>query len=238
MIDGILAKQAGHPIMDVGVAWGHYFNYDVPNMRIAERIDDPFISFLRYSFYRPRDIISYLGIMTDYARQHAPESDRFTDKMFLSCQKEYSDYLLGEVRDHLSFYYSTADFDELVGFFKFMSGHSKFSWNEFERYYANFRASNSGKHLTLEQITAGPEAFLQFLYSMNVVGYDETADHGPGKFMHWCFRDRTPVTLSPKIPVGLNEGRPYGVHPGLVRALQLGGETDLGARPRRRRARR
>ncbi|MDP1617831.1 P-loop ATPase, Sll1717 family [Phenylobacterium sp.] len=234
LVDGILAKQTGHDPMIAGEAWDHYFNYDVPNMRIAERLDNPFVSFLRYSFYRPRDVISYLGIMQEYVRQHNSGMMNFTDRVFLNCQKEYSDYLLGEVRDYLSFYYSSADFNELVGFFKFMKGKSKFSWDEFIENYTRFHAANSREKLTLQQLKDGPEEFIQFLYSMNVVGYDEEAEHGPGRFVHWCFRDRTPVNLSPKIPTGLNAGRPYGVHPGLVRALQVGGENEAKATHRRR----
>src|SRR5690606_12076156 len=28
LIDGILAKQQGHPVLPIGSAWDHYFNYD------------------------------------------------------------------------------------------------------------------------------------------------------------------------------------------------------------------
>jgi hypothetical protein len=222
LVDGILSKQEGSVPMAAGEAWKHYFNYDVVNMRIAEKFDDPFISFLRYSFYRPRDVISYLKIMQDHIVQHDGDAQHFSDDVFLSCQKDYSDYLLGEVKDHLSFYYSGADFAELVGFFKFLKGKSHFSWTTFKSAYEAFRAFNADKALTLEQLTQGPEEFLQFLYSMNVVGYDEKADHGPGNFVHWCFRDRTTVSLSPKIPAGMDVGKPYSVHPGLARALHLG----------------
>lgn len=70
MTDGILAKQEGHEGLSLGKAWQHYFPYDVTNMRIAEQLDDPFITLLRSSFYRPRDIIAYLQIMKDYVTQY------------------------------------------------------------------------------------------------------------------------------------------------------------------------
>lgn len=222
LIDGLLGKQVGHDNLALGEAWSHYFPYDLPNMRIAEKVDDPFVSFLRYSFYRPRDIVSYLDIMQKYVAQHRPNAESFNDDDFKNCQQEYSDYLLGEVKDYLAFYYSTADFDRVLEFFKLLDGRGRFSWDVFESAYSRFSKSLAGKNITLNAITGGPGEFLQFLYSMNVVGYDEKAQFGTGNFVHWYFRDRTTVKLDPQIPSGL-PGAPYTIHPGLLRALKLGG---------------
>lgn len=229
LIDGLLGKQQdGGAALPLGAGWSHYFSYDLPNMRVAEKVDDPFISFLRYSFYRPRDIISYLMIMQEYVVQHRPEATSFRDDDFRACQSLYSDYLLGEVKDHLSFYHSEANFDELVGFFKFLGGRSHFDWDEFLRAYGEYRKSNAHKKLTIKEVEEGPEAFLQLLYSINVVGYDESSTDKLQNFVHWCFRDRTAVTLNPKIPTGTGQAgvHRYSIHPGLARSLRVGATTD------------
>ena len=225
LVDGILAKQQGSSTeQPLGAAWKHYFSYSVPNKRIAERIDDPFISFLRYSFYRPRDIISFLLILQEYVKEHRPDANHFLETDFERCQQEYSDYLWGEVKNYLSFYHSEADFDELTGFFRFMKGKSRFSWRDFVDAYKQFGLSNRHVNFTIDELNGTPESFLQFLYSMNVIGYDETTLDKQANFVHWCFRDRTSVTLNPKIPSNLGAAgeRPYLVHPGLARSLKVG----------------
>jgi hypothetical protein len=226
LIDGILEKQqADGENLALGTAWNHYFSYYIINKRIAERLDDPFISFLRYSFYRPRDIISYILILQEYVGQHRPNAHNFTEKDFEKCQQSYSEYLLGEVKDHLSFYHSEADFEELTGFFRFLNGKSRFSWRDFQDAFKEYNLSIKHRVLTIKQLTESPEAFLQFLYGMNVIGYDETSDDKLANFVHWSFRDRSSVTLNPKIPPNLGAAteRPYSVHPGLARALKVGG---------------
>lgn len=226
LIDGILGKQQKScEGLTLGSSWKHYFNYSIANKRIAEKLDDPFVSFLRYSFYRPRDIISFMLILQEYVGQHRPNADQFTENDFEKCQQDYSEYLLGEVKDHLSFYHSEADFDELTGFFRFLKGKSRFSWRDFQDAFREYNLSIKNRALTIKQLTESPESFLQFLYSMNVIGYDETSDNKLANFSHWCFRDRSSVTLNPKIPPNLGAAteRPYSVHPGLARALKVGG---------------
>jgi len=226
LIDGILAKQQKQSSnLALGDAWAHYFAYVITNKRIAERFDDPFIGFLRYSFYRPRDIISYILILQEYVNEHRPNAKVFTDKDFENCQKSYSEYLLGEVKNHLSFYHSDANFDELTGFFRFLNGKSRFSWREFEDAFRQHSLSVKHRILSIKELTASPEELLQLFYSMNVIGYDETSGDKLSNFVHWSFRDRSSVTLNPKIPPNLGAAteRPYSVHPGLRRSLKLGG---------------
>ena len=131
LIDGLLGKQQKPEDlakMKLGSAWDYYFPYTHPHLRIAERIDNPFIEFLRYSFYRPRDIISFLIILQRYSRTHKPDVLHFSKKIFERCQSEYSDYLLGEVRDYLTFYHSNVNFDDLVAFFSLLEGRSYFDY--------------------------------------------------------------------------------------------------------------
>lgn len=234
LVSGTLAKQQEHgQLTDYGV-WKYYFPYEYENLRVAEKLDDPFVGILRYSFYRPRDIIRYLQLMQQYVEQHEADKNIFSRESFFACQRDFSDYLLGEVRDYLKFYHSTVDFEEVVGFFAQFGGKNKFSWDEFQNAFFSYREvlQSKTKEITIKELTSTPEEFLQFLYSLNMVGYLEPDGTG-GHFVHWCFRDRTTAKLRPKVRYGLT----YVVHPGLQRALLVGGE-NRGNSPRRKRRRR
>lgn len=225
LIDGILGKQQENDKPSFGQAWANYFPYKLPNLWAPDRTDDPFVGFLRYSFYRPRDIVSYLLIMQDYVKHHENDKNRFSENSFKSCQSQYSDYLLGEVKDNLSFYYTGVDFEEFTGFFRSLKGATRFNWSHFEKAYSQYRKTIRKKDVTLAALDEGPEVFLQFLYSLNVIGYDERVESQESVFIHWCFRDRTPVKLSPKIQPGLEYSTSraaYFIHPGLARSLGVG----------------
>src|SRR5690606_9398224 len=106
MISGVIARQQTEECSNSD-AWKHYFPYELQNQRVSEKADDPFIGLLRYSFYRPRDIIQYLTLMQEWVVHHQDNKSSFTEKSFHRCERDFSDYLLGEVRDYLSFYYSS-----------------------------------------------------------------------------------------------------------------------------------
>ena len=221
LIDGLFGKQQEERQQsrwELGHAWDHYFPYTVRNQFRSDERDNPFIGFLRYSLYRPRDIISYLLILKEYASLHQRDSRAFANPSFVACQSNYSDYLLGEVRDQLAFYYRNEDFEGLTQFFSYLGGRSHFSYEEFLDKYRPYQEmiSRDDRNL-IERLSEGPEAFLQLLYELNLVGYREYS--GGNVFTHWCFRDRTTISLSPKVRYGVD----YRVHPGLVRALDLGG---------------
>ncbi len=70
LIGGVLGKQQEVMEHDFGKSWDHYFPYEVQNLWIPDATDNAFIGFLRYSLYRPRDILQYLLIMQDYVKVH------------------------------------------------------------------------------------------------------------------------------------------------------------------------
>ena len=218
LIDGILSKQQQNPedYAETGIAWDSYFPYTVPNQLVTVQEDNPFIGFLRYSLYRPRDIISYLLILQEYVAVHQDNKLHFRDEGFRSCQARYSDYLLGEIRDQIDFYYSNANFEDLTMFFSYLGGRSYFNYHQFEEKYAKYQNVISKHESPIAELIDGPEKFLQFLYSLNIIGYREITD--TGVFIHWCFRDRTPIKLNPKVRFGVD----YNIHPGLARALSVG----------------
>lgn len=212
----VLSQQQKTPHNPIEV-YEHYFPYKLQNQRISERLDDPFIGILRYSFYRPRDIIQYLILMQDYIVKSAPHKGYFDESVFHKVEGDFSEYLLGEVKDYLGFYYGNVDFDQIVGFFSMFGGKNSFSWEEFTSAFHEYQKNIDTTEVTVDELSGEAEHFLQFLYSLNMVGYLEPEEFG-GTFVHWCFRDRSPVKLRPKVRVGLH----YTVHPGLARSLLVG----------------
>lgn len=136
------------------------------------------------------------------------------------------------MKDYLSFYHSTVDFDEVVGFFAQFGGDNTFSWDQFRRAYQAHKNNLKDKQITIRELQSSPEEFLQFIYSLNMIGYLEPDGRG-GNFLHYCFRDRTTAKLRPKVRVGLQ----YQVHAGLQRALLVGGQNRTRHRRPRRRGR-
>lgn len=61
-----------------------------------------------------------------------------------------------------------------------------------------------------------PEQFLQFLYELNIICYIE--DAGDERFFRWCFIERTPSNVSPKVKAEME----YEIHYGLANALNTG----------------
>jgi hypothetical protein len=239
MLLKILANQQ-EIAHDPQIIYEHYFPYQLQNQRISEKFDDPFVGILRYSFYRPRDIIQYLILMQDYTKEANLDKAHFSEVAFHKVEKDFSEYLLGEVKDYLGFYYGSVDFDQIVGFFSMFGGRSAFDWVQFKDAFSAYQKNIDFTEVTVDELRADAEQFLQFLYSLNIIGYQEPEEFG-GTFVHWCFRDRTPVKLRPKVRVGLR----YAVHPGLARSLLVGRggmskgrAASEGKRPRRRKSKR
>lgn len=219
LIDGILGKQQanGDEYAETGLAWDYYFPYEIDNMLVTEKRDNPFIGLLRYSLYRPRDIISYLLLMQDFIKLHQENKSFFSDNAFKGCQQVYSDYLLGEIKDQVDFYYSDYSFDDITLFFSFLGGKNHFSYDNFLSIWPRYKQVAERRTVPIGEMIQGPEECLQFLYNLNIIGYREIVDSG-ASFVHWCFRDRTLVKINPQVRFGLD----YNIHPGLSRALQVG----------------
>lgn len=203
-----------------GKAWDYYFPFDGPNVKEQQQQFTSFILFLRYSLYRPRDVLAILGILKDnfIEQKRAPSSvfsqSDFTDPMFT---RKYSDYLLGEVKDQLSFYFPPEDWEKFVNFFHYLDGHSRFTYAEYLDSYNSFTHFLLRNHETKPTFAATADKFLQFLYDLNVISYiAETEDNEP--FFGFCFRERSTTNIAPKVKTGVR----YEIHYGLMKALDLG----------------
>ena len=209
----------------LGQAWDNYFQFNENKPEAgeheSERESNSFVSFMRLSYYRPRDISAMLGTMQSIltkkgARSFVTRKD-FNDPSF---RDSHADYLLGEIRDQLLFYYSQEEFDLFIHFFSHLKGKRKFSYQQFVLAMNEFVAECSDSGKSLPQFFESADIFLQFLYEQNVICYIETDDEDQSaeRFVRWCFRERTPSNLSPKIRTNVN----YDIFQGLTKALNVG----------------
>ncbi|MFX6869106.1 hypothetical protein ABTH37_18970, partial [Acinetobacter baumannii] len=76
-----------------------------------------FIYLLRWSYYRPRDILTLLSILQENLKNSSEKTQiTFSDIEDANFKRKYSNYLLGEVKDQLSFYYTLDDYELFLKF--------------------------------------------------------------------------------------------------------------------------
>ncbi len=202
-----------------GSVWAYYFPYNATNVRSKLASPSSFVTFMRYSLYRPRDILTIMSIQRDnFIDQKRDNNDVFhyTDFTNPAFTRKYSDYVLGEVRDQIVFYYSLKDYESLIKFFQFLNGRSRFTYKEFIVAFNSFVAHMKRNKIPLPNFCDTPDNFLQFLYDLNIICYVvETKDE---PFFGWCYRERSPSNIAPKVRTQVR----YDVHYGLMKALDLG----------------
>lgn len=220
LADRLLASepsQAG--TFQIGDAWDYYFPFNASNVYTRFESYSSFITVLRYSLYRPRDVLTILGILQENIIETGEGRSRvFSEADFSRAEftRKYSDYLLGEVKDHLSFYYRREDYEVFLKFFQYLNGRSRFSYDEFLRAFLAFEKFLQRQSTECPQFCTSADEFLQFIYELNVVAY--VVDTGDEPFFGYCFRERSPSNISPKVRTHVR----YDVHYGLMKALDLG----------------
>lgn len=222
--DRMLRWQQDNPLPE-GVAWNYYFPYKSINLWTRNANDEPFVDLLRLSLYRPRDINTILVLLRDLRMTNGKtlsDNDVFTasdinDRRFLD---RYSNYLLNEIKDQLSFYCSRDEYEVFREFFEYLYGKIAFSYDDYlEAYQGLYDNLVHGKRKIPEFLNT-PISFLQLLYELNVLCYRERPDDEEDRsvFIHWCFRERSVTNPAPKVKPHLE----YNIHSGLVNALNLG----------------
>lgn len=182
-----------------------------------------FLSFLRFSYYRPRDIASMIGTIQSIIQKKEGiaeyvSSDDFSDPSF---RDAHAEYLLGEIRDQLLFYYSQDEYNLFIDFFLHLKGKRKFSYDEYVLSFNEFIADCAASGKKLPQFFENENVFLQFLYDQNVICYKErdVKERADSElFIRWCFRERTLSNMAPKVRTGME----YEIFYGLSKALNVG----------------
>ncbi|MCY7062734.1 hypothetical protein MK385_08060 [Streptococcus oralis] len=172
-----------------GLTWDDYFPYKVSG-REDYNSEDSFIEFLRYSLYKPRDILTMLNELVE-----KNEGDKFSREDFANMIKtEYPQYLLGELKDYMLIY---MDDDEYNIFQKFIKSFrtKRFTYKQFEKNYKDFvkRQKEYGEQIPRKMRT--PEDTLQLLYDTNIIGYRE---HEQGR-VFWSFKERSYSNVRPEV---------------------------------------
>lgn len=202
-----------------GKSWDYYFNY---KSLAAGKREPSFLQFLRFSFYRPRDIITMLDLLKEvHCRYNKAGLNHFYEVDFNNTefQSRYSDYLMGEIKDYLSFYYSDPDYELFRKFFDYLEGKKEFDYDYYNIAFSNFNDYIEKNQIKRPKFFETADAFLQFLFDLNIICYIEET-HSK-KFIRWCFRERNYSNLSPKVKSDCI----YQIHYGLIKNLNLGKRT-------------
>ena len=211
MIDRLLAVQQ-EQVYPEGTSWDYYFPWKKRSTNTKREFDDSFISFLRISYCRPRDIIQALQILQKNFSDRDPKYEKFIESNeFLA---DYSQRLLNSIKDQTLFYYSENDYEAFIHFFDFITA-VEFSWDVYIDAYNKYIDSLCDRYSDIPEFVESKEVFIQFLYETNILSYVEYTDLEV--FYRWCYRERK-KSLSPKVKLGAT----YRIHYGLWKALNVG----------------
>lgn len=206
------SSQQGAPV-SIEQAFDQYFQ--------TAQSDQLFKRLLKISFQKPRDILTFIRIARNLQIKRgqgnlAAFPPRIAhDAVFTN---EYSDYLLGEVRNYSAFYMEHQDFAKYLKFFQYLDGKMEFNFSEFSKAFQLFIAWAKGETFHATDYLRDAEALLQFFYDVNLVGYNEQGEVVEEKFFHWSFRERSLNNLAPKVKTtgGLM------INPGIAKAIDIG----------------
>ncbi|HEA0187283.1 TPA: funZ protein, partial [Escherichia coli] len=101
-VDKMISTQCEGEDFTATKSWDYYFRWDAKTLEFALPSGQmtSFISFLRLSYHRPRDIFTMLQLLkansTDNPEKKFFSLDDFNSQSF---QRDYSNYLLGEIKD-------------------------------------------------------------------------------------------------------------------------------------------
>jgi hypothetical protein len=227
LTDRLLSAQQTTSL-SVGEAWDHYFPWKSRSTSHMRDEDPSFYKLLRISYSRPRDLVTILSILKEEYSEKNIGAAHFPESLIdnYEFQNIYSEYLMGGIKDQLSFYYNKDDYDLFLKFFTFLNGRAEFTYKdylnayaEFNKYILNTHIANMTDHnADLPEFVETAESFLQFLYDTNIVCFIE--NHEQEAFFRWCYRERSPSNITPKVGLGAN----YRIHYGLRKALNLGSQ--------------
>ncbi len=227
VLDQILKHQQEEAEeLNIGDSWDYYFPFDTPNLWAKFEKPSSFVSFLRFALYRPRDIVTMLKMLQDiFVRKSKDKNRSFSKDDFeeSSFRRNYADYLLGEVKDQLAFYYGDDEYENFLKFFEFLDGKNKFTYDEYIQAYEDHQKYLSQNNDKTPRFMSTAPNFLQFLYDLNMICFIERTEEGK-PYIHWCFRDRTYSNVSPKVKLG----KTYEIFYGMSKALNIGKKLSRG----------
>ncbi|WP_333691555.1 P-loop ATPase, Sll1717 family [Pseudomonas syringae] len=202
------------PKAEAGLSWEHYFaNPSEPNRT--------FKYLLKTTFQKPRDFLTFIKICRSIEMKSGKGSNLSFSPQTINTpnfSKQFSDYLLGEVRNYSAFYMTPADFSKYIKFFQFLDGKGKLTTPLFVEAFNAYKRWADGEEFDAPKYQKDAETLLQLFFDMNVIGYQETTSTGNETFYHWAFKERTLNNIAPAVKFGAD----LLLNPGISKALDVG----------------
>ena len=238
----LYTQQPYYPKPDyaVGECWDSYlpdkFEHMPSSSRLGSRSDDSFISILRNTFNRPRDIIYYLDYWRIVAMANNDGKAAYFDPKYTRTPQfrdYFNDYLLGEIRDSLSFHTDVSDYIVFMQFFHHLGQRlpveelpstrrpgttyrrrgPTFSHKDFAEAYAEYIRYLDETKIPVPEMFGRSELFLQLLYELGLVFYEAEGTD----YMVWkTYADaKAEGDIRPQVRLDGN----FRLHRGLSRAI-------------------
>lgn len=153
---------------------------------------------LERTFFRPRDIITYLNLIIEKYQN----STYFGLKGFIELESDYSEYFLQEIRNELSGHINDIQIDEALVLLKQFNKHH-FNYNDIKDYYEKNKSIYS--NINLDEV-------LTIFFKFSIIGNTWINEYKNKPYYSWSYRDnRATIDFDKK----------FTIHLGLRRALSM-----------------
>ncbi len=198
-----------------------YFPWEIASTNPERECDTAFMEFLKISLSRPRDILVIMQYM-----QRIMKKDNLGDGKFFSkevfdsneFQNNYSKYFMSSLKDQLSFYYSSVDFEHFLKLFDFFKN-ADFTYQEYISNYDKFIDYILENAEEIPEFIDDKQKLLQLLYDSNIITAIEIDENGK-KYFHFSYREKDSANINPKVWIGDNIS--YRFHYGLYKKTKMG----------------
>ncbi|WP_212575547.1 P-loop ATPase, Sll1717 family [Streptococcus oralis] len=207
--------------VDLHDIWEEYFQWKFPTTNKSREYDTAFMNFLKISLSRPRDIIKILQLLQDQMnRSKLGNNCEFSQEIYESdeFQNSFSEYFMSALKDQLSFYYNSENFEIFVKFFDYFKKRD-FEFKEFQEKHGKLLEYINSKGSAIPEFIDDEKKFLQLLYDSNVIAAIDNAGQ-KNEFYHFSYREKSISNISPKVPI--SEEVTYRFHYGLYKKANLG----------------
>lgn len=212
--DGYFSKQQDLAYQ-LGECWEHYFPYKVEYPGIDRKPDNPFIEFLRYSLYKPRDILTMLNEMIEVASGKC-----FSHTDFENIITNYSIYLKSELKDYMLIYMDEVQYGNFILFFDYFVGCRNFSSEVFQQKHLEYVEYLRKLGKEVPPFMQSANEALQLLYDSNIICYKIWETDGNGKRrpkMFWSYKERNYANIQPEV----RRGGEYSFHMAYAKAFRI-----------------
>jgi len=215
LCDKFLASQQSAK-QQVGESWEHYFGTPREPSKVFKHL-------LKTTFHKPRDFLTFIKISRGLEIKYGKGGNNISSPDMITSprlSKEFSEYLLGEVKNYAAFYMTHEDFTKYIKFFQYLDGKSRFSTAHFVAAFAAFKKWAAGETFDAPRYLADAETLLQLFYDVNIIGYIDMTSSGNDIFYHWAYRERTLNNIAPAVKFGAD----LLLNPGIAKALDVGSQ--------------